>query len=382
MCWTVLAAVTFGLVTWTCLRITVGNRQLGELQDQDASGTERWPSVSVVVAARNEEENLRTALESLLRIDYENYEVIMVDDRSADRTAEILEGYAAGHSILTVLHVEQLPASWLGKNHAQWRAAQQASGEYVLFTDADVTMHPDTLRRAMAYMLRQRIDHLTVSPDPLMPSIMLQAFVVLFLNLFALFTRPWKVADPSSSAFIGIGAFNLVRADAYEGAGTHSAISMRPDDDIKLGKIIKRKGYRQRMLFGSGMIVVPWYGSVRALISGMEKNAFAGVDYRIGMVLVATIALVACAIWPFMAIWLLAGSARYLYAASVIVLLGRSLHTAWELRQSLWCVLLVPFAAGLLVYIQWRAMILCFVNKGIRWRGTHYSLRDLKANRV
>lgn len=103
MCWTVLAAVTFGLVTWTCLRITVGNRQLGELQDQDASGTERWPSVSVVVAARNEEENLRTALESLLRIDYENYEVIMVDDRSADRTAEILEGYAAGHSILTCI---------------------------------------------------------------------------------------------------------------------------------------------------------------------------------------------------------------------------------------------------------------------------------------
>ncbi|MFO7908369.1 MAG: glycosyltransferase [Planctomycetota bacterium] len=382
MWWTVLAAFTLVLVTWTCLRITIGNRRLGKLRDQDPAGIDRWPSVSVVVAARNEEENLQEALESLLRMDYDNYEVIVVDDRSVDRTADILEECSAEHSRLTVLHVGQLPAGWLGKNHAQWRGAQVAKAEYVLFTDADVTMNPETLRRAMAYVVRQRVDHLTMTPDAVMPSLILQAFVVLFLNLFALFTRPWNVANPKSSAFIGIGAFNLVRADVYQAVGTHEAIAMRPDDDVKLGKIIKRRGYRQRVVWGSDMISVPWYGSVRALVRGMEKNAFAGVDYRIGMVLAASLALGLFAIWPFIAVWLLDGPARYLYAFSVLVLLGRAWITAVELRQSCWCVPLVPVAAGMLIYIQWRAMVLLYVNNGIRWRDTHYSLSELKANRV
>lgn len=382
MCWTVLAALTLILVTWTCLRITIGNGRLGKLRDQDPAGIERWPSISVVVAARNEQENLRQALESLLRMDYDDYEVIVVDDRSTDRTADILEKCSAEHSMLTVLHVDQLPSGWLGKNHAQWRGAQRANGEYLLFTDADVSMDPGTLRRAMAYVIRQRVDHLTITPDPLMPSLILQAFVVLFLNLFALFTRPWNVANPNSPAFIGIGAFNLVRADVYHAVGTHKAIAMRPDDDVKLGKIIKRRGYGQRVVLGSGMISVPWYGSVGALVSGMEKNAFAGVDYRITMVVAASLALGLFAIWPFFAVWLLTGPAFYLYASSVLVLLARSWITALELRQSCWCVPLVPLAAAMLIYIQWRAMVLLYVNDGIRWRGTHYSLAELKANRV
>ena len=103
-------------------------------------------------------------------------------------------------------------------------------------------MDRQALRRAMAYALREQADHVAASPEPVMPSLVLQAFVVLFVDLFAVFTRPWKVADPKSTAFIGIGAFNLVRADVYDAVGTHRTIAMRPDDDLKLGKIIKIAG--------------------------------------------------------------------------------------------------------------------------------------------
>ena len=305
-----------------------------------------------------------------------------MNDRSTDGTAEILQRLAAQHARLTILHVLELPTGWLGKNHAQWFGAQRAHGEYLLFTDADVVMDTQTLRHGMAYVLREQADHLTASPDPLMPSLMLQAFVILFVNMFGVFTRPWKVADPSSSAFVGIGAFNLVRADVYQAVGTHRTIAMRPDDDVKLGKIIKAQGYRQRVLFGTDMIRVPWYGSLRELLIGMEKNAFAGIDYRVSVLVCATVTLVLLAIWPFVAIWVLSGAAQYMYAGTVLLLLGRSLMTAVEMRQSCWGAMLLPIAVLLLIVIMWRAMLLTYVNDGIRSRDTHYSLAELKANKV
>ncbi len=389
---TILAALTFTLVLGTFVRMAIGNRRVGKLRDQDPLGEsshtrvsecgERLLPVSIVVAARNEQANIQPAIESLLQIDYPDYEVIVVNDRSTDRTSEILATLAATHSNLTVLSVAELPSGWLGKNHALWYGAQRARSDYLLFTDADVVMDCRVLRCAMAFVARAQADHLAVGPDPVMPTLMLQAFVVLFVDLFALFTRPWNVANPKSSAYIGIGAFNLVRTEVYRAVGTHQAIAMRPDDDLKLGKIIKLQGYRQRVLVGTDMIRVPWYGSVRELIFGMEKNAFSGVDYRISTVVAATGVLLLLALWPWVAIGLTHGWAWYFYVGTVLTMLLRSSITAHELRQSRWCVLLVPVAVALLIYIQWRAMLLTYLHDGIRWRGTHYSLAELKANKV
>lgn len=382
MFWTPVASATLIVTLATCLRITWGTRRIGMLRRQQPKGIERWPPVSVVVAARDEQRHIQVAVESLLQLDYEDYEVLVVDDRSTDRTRIILDELAARHANLSVMHIDQLPPGWLGKNHALYRGAEQAGGHYLLFTDADVVMDRESLQRAMAHVIRNQVDHLAVSPDPVMPNWMLQSFVTLFVNLFGLYTRPWKVADPRSSAFVGIGAFNLVRREAYRQAGTHRRIAMRPDDDVKLGKIIKLEGYRQQFLWGTDMIQVPWYGSVGELVRGLEKNAFSGVDYRISLVLAASFVLLAVVIWPFLAVWLLEGPPRYLYAATLLLLLDRTWTTARELRQSSLSALLLPAAAALLIYVQWRAMLLTWIRGGIRWRGTHYPLSELKANKV
>jgi len=138
------------------------------------------PRVSIIVPARNEEAEIESALRSLLTLDYDNYEVIAVNDRSTDRTGEIMENIARDlynsksvqkvptNVLLRVIHHIELPAGWLGKTHAMWTAANQATGEWLLFTDADVKFKPDSLRRALAYAESAPADHLVLFPRMIM----------------------------------------------------------------------------------------------------------------------------------------------------------------------------------------------------------------------
>ncbi|MCI5159154.1 MAG: glycosyltransferase family 2 protein, partial [Candidatus Electrothrix sp. AUS1_2] len=120
------------------------------------------PSVSVIIPACNEEQELETALTSVLSLDYPNLEIIVLDDRSTDATPQILDRMASQHPRLRVIHITELPAGWLGKNHALHLGAARATGEYLLFTDADVHYTPDTLRRAVARMETRTLDHLSL----------------------------------------------------------------------------------------------------------------------------------------------------------------------------------------------------------------------------
>jgi glycosyltransferase involved in cell wall biosynthesis len=306
----------------------------------------------------------------------------VVNDRSTDATGAILQELAHQDARLQVCQVDELPPGWLGKNHALHFGAARAHGDYLLFTDADVIMERTVLRRAMAYVQATGADHLAISPQPLMPTLLLQAFVVLFIDLFSVYLRPWNAANPRSRAFVGIGAFNLIRREVYEAVGMHQAIAMRPDDDVKLGKLIKQRGFRQHLLAGQPMVRVPWYASVGELIEGLEKNSFAGVDYRVTTVLGGTLALLVFDLLPFLGVVVLSGPPRWLYAATALVLLVQARHTARDMGFTPRCAWLFPVAVLLFIYIQWRAMVLTYVRRGIRWRGTHYALDELRANKV
>ena len=249
------------LAVWIAvgIELVVGNRSIRFLKDVLGEPHPAPPRVSIIVPARNEERNLQEALTSILQQDYADFEVIVVDDRSTDRTGAILDGMAGDNPRLRVVHLTELPPGWLGKNFALYCGAQRASSDLLLFTDADVIMHPSTLRQAVGYMEDHKVDHLAVAPDVRMPGMLLKMFVVAFCIFFSLYARPWKAKDAKSRRFVGIGAFNLVRKDVYRAVGAHEAIAMRPDDDMKLGKLIKRGGYRQEFLFGTGMMHVEWY---------------------------------------------------------------------------------------------------------------------------
>jgi len=363
------------------LEVAIGSRKIFFLRDISAT-TATSPSVSIIVAARNEQRNIRAALQSLLDLDYPQLQLIIVNDRSDDNTGVILDQMAACDPRLAIVHVSNLPCGWLGKNHALWVGSQQASGELLLFTDADVMMTPDTLARATSYLQQHSIDHLAATPEARMPSVFLNMFGATFGLFFGMFTRPWKAADPKSACHIGIGAFNLVRAEAYHQVGGHKTIALRPDDDLKLGKIIKKAGFRQRLVYGTGLISVEWYASVRELVLGLEKNVFAGTDYRLWLAASGVLFQLVASLWPYLALVVTEGATFAIYLTTVALI---SLIVADGARfhgSSPWYALGFPLTVGLFTFIIIRTVICNLTQGGITWRGTFYPLSELRKNQI
>ena len=377
-----LALVNLGFTLFVLVTLTLGNRLIQRLAELPVPELDRWPSISLIAPGRNEERNIEQAVRSLLLLDYPELEITLVNDRSTDKTGEILDRLGAEFPRLNIVHITELPAGWLGKNHAMQVGADRSHGEWLLFTDADIVFEPTTLKRAIGYALEHQVDHLAATPDARMPSWLLHAFTVTFAIYFSIFFRIWAVRDPKSQAHVGIGAFNLVKADVYRAVQGHQRIKMRPDDDVKLGKIIKLGGHRQDIVHGSRMIVVEWYRSVSELIRGLEKNAFAGTDYSVFLTLFSSFLSLLFNVWPFLAVLVVPSPTRWIYLAICLMLWLLAWTTARSMQAPASCALAFPIAVLLLVYIQWRTMLLNYYHDGIRWRNTHYSLAELRANKV
>ena len=378
--WSVATVIFIAVLA---LQLVTGARGIACLEDLPLPEfQESWPTVSLIVPARNEQRDIEEALRSLLKLDYPALEIIVINDRSSDRTGEILAKLADQFPDLLVVHVTELPEGWLGKNHALYLGAERAHGELLLFTDADVVMNPSSLRRAVGYFLDRQVDHLTMTPILHMPSTLLEAFVVTFTIFFSAYFRPWKVRDPNSNAHVGIGAFNLIRSSTYRDIGTHEAIRMRPDDDVKLGKLVKLNGKKQDVVNGRGLLRVRWYHSLSELIEGLMKNAFSGADYRLGLVTFASLFAICFLAGPFVAVFLTTGLPQWLFGAAVVLLLLTYVDAARSISARWWLAPLFPICTLLFVYIQWRAVYLTYRTGGITWRGTHYSLAELRANKL
>lgn len=356
---------------------------LGAVPDDDTlPGGAPWPRLSVVVAARDEERHAERAMTSLLALDYPDLEIVAVDDRSTDATGAILDRLAARDARLRVVHVRALPGGWLGKNHALQRGAEGATGDLVLFTDADVVFRPRALRKAVRLFTERGADHLALIPDIHVPGVLASGFVATFGLFFTVFTRPWKVSDPKSGAHLGVGAFNLVRSASWRAVGGHATIALRPDDDLKLGKILKRGGFRALVATGCDEATVEWYATLREAVRGLEKNMFAGVEYSVPVVVLSTAMLFLVWLWPFAGVVVATGAARWMCAAAVGVEFALYVYANARTRVRPWMFVLFPFGALLFCYCSWRSMVLALVRGGILWRGTLYPLAALRENRV
>ena len=233
-------------------------RQLGDI-DSELSDAVTAPMVSVIVPACNEEEHIEQALEALLEQDYPNLEIIVVNDRSTDNTGQVLQGLKTRHPRLTVNEINDLPGGWMGKSHALTAGAALAKGTYLIFTDADVMMEHTAISRAVQYVCKNKLDHLTLIFKNITGGMLLNCLILdAGMGLLLLF-RPWAARNKGSRAFVGIGAFNMVKKTVYEAIGGHEHLKMHPIDDMMLGKLIKTNGFRQECLLAHDYIRVPWY---------------------------------------------------------------------------------------------------------------------------
>ena len=338
-------------------------------------------TIAVIVPARNEEANVAACLNSLLSQDYP-VQIIAVDDRSTDTTGLVMDLYTG--PTLTKLAIEALPAGWLGKTHAMTRAAELAIAthqpDYLLFTDADILFHPTALRLALAHALVTRADHLVLAPSTIIRR-WDEAALLSFFQIFGLWAaRPWRVADPAARDAIGIGAFNLIRREAYQQVGGFAALRMEIVEDLALARRVKAYGLRQRFAYGLGLVSVHWAAGLPGLVRVMTKNVFAATNYHISLLLLGCVWLWFFCVGPFVAVALHPTS---IPNALTVVSIAYGYFLLSRLSgRSAWNFLLAPFAAATFIFILLRSMVTTLRQGGVEWRGTFYPLAELRKNAV
>jgi len=341
------------------------------------------PDLTVIVPALNEEKSIEATLRSLLASSGVRLQIIAVDDRSTDSTGIKMDTIAAEalggnySHCLQVIHINSLPAGWLGKPHAMSIAAQQATAPWLLFTDGDVLFEPRALELAMREAVALEADHFVLMPTAIQKMAGERAVLAAMQAIAQWAVRLWKVTDPKARDSIGVGGFNMLRRDVYAQIGGFEALRMEVLEDLRLGWLIKRAGYKQRAVLGPELVRVRWMKGTFAVVGLMEKNAFAAFRYRVGFTALACAGL---ALYPIVTVgalahggWLLAPAVAMHFAIGTVYLADRRLT-----QVSPWHVILFAPATALVTYAILRSMILALVRNGIVWRGTRYSLSELR----
>ncbi len=340
------------------------------------------PDVTVVVPARDEQDSIRANLESLLRSEGVRAQIIAIDDRSEDRTGEVMDAVASGSNkgsnTLEVIHNRNLPQGWLGKPHALALGVARARSPWLLFTDGDVTFAPEALELALRAAMKTSADHFVLVPTLTHEGLLAAGVQGSIQALGQWAARMWKVQDPKAKDFFGVGGFNLLRADALQAFGGIERLRMEVVEDVSMGWLVKKELRRKSvMVLGPGLVKIAWMQGPFGIVSLLEKNAFAGFRYKVGMGVVASVALVLQAVVPLLALaagpWGVASCVTFYCSVAMSFHANRKLNNISPL-------LAILYAPSVLI-LAWsflRSMILTIKRRGVTWRGTLYPLAELK----
>ena len=352
---------------------------LKELGNIEIAEPAVWPSLNIVIAACNEEEGIEEAINSLLLQDYPKLKIILVNDRSNDNTGEIVDKLAVDERIRSI-HIKELPENWLGKDHAQSVALNEVDGEWVLITEADINFKPRALKKAVAYVLHKEADHLALLPTVVTSTYWLEVIIRTFGLMFLYTTRVHELEKADTQAFIGVGAFNLVKKSILDKSKGIKWLRMEVADDVGMGLLIKRAGGKSVFAMAQKLLSVSWYPSIPAMFVGLEKNLFgAGAHYQIVRLLVMVVVLWLFVIAPFVVLmtatplWLdILAALTLLWIPVMMLTLKTSSSTRWSAG------LFIPVGQIMISLMMLWSGIMCVLRGGIIWRGTLYTNKQLK----
>jgi glycosyltransferase involved in cell wall biosynthesis len=377
----VVEIAAWGVALAWCARTTDALRNLptvANLTDLERDvAPEGSPTLTVIVPARDEAADIAATLDTLMQQDYKNLQVVAVDDRSIDETGAIMDGYAKRFpDRVTVVHVTELPPGWLGKVHAMAEGLAASESEYVLFTDADVLFSPSVLRRSLAYARMERADHLVTCPTMQVKSwgegVMLAFFQI--LGFWA--SRPWRVADPESRDFVGVGAFNLMRREALEQLGGLAPQRLAVLEDMVIAQRVKAAGMRQRIVFAPGMVLVHWAAGASGIIRVMSKNLFSAFNFSPLLAVGGCVGIVLFFLAPLIGLGWWGTLVPGLLVVACISVLCRIYNEVTCVGGKYgWG---FPLGALAFIYALLRSVVLVWKDGGVKWRGTVYPLRELR----
>lgn len=333
--------------------------------------------VSIILAGRDEGRRIEETVRRLFAQRQVRLQLIVVDDRSRDHTPQVLARLREEFPALETERIEELPPGWLGKTHACHVGSLKARHPWILFSDADCHMSDDLVARAISIAEREQADHVALFPGIDAAGAAPRAAVIAWAQYLILYAPAARINRDRGRQAMGVGAFNLLRTDVYRAIGGHVPLRMEVLDDVKLGLMVRRDGYRERVYAALDELEAEWADDIWRMIRNLEKNWFAGVDYRLERAIVLIVALltvwggaITAPLWsPGWGWWALAGLLSTAIPGAVY-----STRSGWPL----WTAALVPFChvffsvAG--VYSTWKTIR----QGGVRWRDTFYPLDALR----
>lgn len=362
----ILAAVV--LISWVAafIRTIVNLLLIPTLRPGSADG----PPVSIVIPARNEERSIGETVTRLLRQTYRKLELIVVDDGSTDATPDILRKIGEADSRLIVLRNEETPDGWLGKPWALHRGAEVATGELLLFVDADISYEPDAVAAMVARLRESGVAMLSALPRLEMRGFWENALIPqLAMTIFS-FLPTW-LGNRTKIRMLGVGGGpgNMVWRNAYDLAGGHVALRAAVVDDVGLARLIRQSGQRTEAVRSDGLISVRIYHGLHEIVHGFTKNAFSVLNRNYVAALVVAILTILFHVLPYA--MALAGSR--VAVATVLMITATRLLLFSVLRYSLLSALFLHPVMNLAwTYIFLRSMWITGVRRKLTWRGRDY----------
>ncbi|WP_160116222.1 glycosyltransferase [Legionella busanensis] len=347
------------------------------LEKRCTNSSRVWPKVSIIVPFHNEQQHLESAMRSLCSLDYANYEVIAVDDRSTDFSYKIASQIANKNPCLKLIKVETLPFNWLGKPHALHQGLKHATGDYIVFTDADVNFKPSTLTKAIDYMLAENLGHLTLSPKIEVTHFSMKLFMPFLLCIMFLSMMPWRIKSINPKDAIGIGAFNCISRETLNLIGGVKSVALNPIDDVGLACRIKQYSVKQGIADAGFLLTLSWYETIKACKIGFEKNIFAFFNFSLIKSVMALLSLATFIFLPLFGLTIFNSLTYLLSSISIISMVLAIMLSCHQLNLPKIYALSYPLAALITLYIVIRSVSLCILRQGIYWGGKFFSLKKL-----
>jgi cellulose synthase/poly-beta-1,6-N-acetylglucosamine synthase-like glycosyltransferase len=378
--WMAAGCIYWLVVLWLTVRIVRMTPLLEKLPDPRR---EEWPRVSVIVPLRDEAEHVKGPVSGRLAEDYPGMELILVDDRSTDGTAELVDSLAASDARVRAVHVEELPGGWIGKAHALQRGVEESGWEWLAFSDADTDVKPGTLRKAVAYCEGEGLDHLAVIPGLYRGKSLVDSVSQVLLRVMLITERVWKAGDVKSGAAVGSPSLALVRRAALEKESGLADLRMEPSEDVALAQMIKASGGRSGVVNGRGLVGASFPPKMRDMAQDMEMGIYASLGgFNLARIFWLTLLFFALEFGPYLFFFPFGIPYHDLigtFAVSIGIVV--SIIICRWMGLPLMAAFYFPIDLFIVVFILLRAGIVGTAQGGLWWKGDFYPTEMLAMGR-
>ena len=372
-----LAGYWFLLALWVLYCSWDNFRYVGPVDAVDKV-RKKWPLVSILIPARNEEKRIGPCLESLMVQDYPRYEILVLDDRSTDGTFNLVQSYAKRNARLKILRGKELPSGWLGKPWACRQLSQKARGEWFFYTDADTWHGPDLLKRTVQAAEKEKADLLTLFTRQITKTWLELLVIPVMAFCLISFLPLRKVLEPGNrlNRFAGAGGqFIFIKRNVYRAFGGHETVKNEIVEDLNFGKNLVAKGYRLAMKDGSDFSFCRMYTNAREVWEGFSKNYFAAFYFSLPSALFSTGLLVLNGVVPLVALFLCPEDSLLGLAAGAALLAQLFARTLQAYRHKLspLSVPLHPLGCLAFAVIGLNSIRWFLISKNAHWKGRRIS---------